>query len=352
MTAKERISRALDYLPVDRVPRYDIFLPEFIGEWMRQKDLTGKNINIYDFYKNIDIGGVLADSSGPLTSKARIIKREGPDITEIDGFGRMLFRSETRYFEKQLAPAFNEKREYDELVFDDPDDPARYDSLALHSEGFSRRFAPVSGVMGLFMSLYRMRGEEQLLTDIAEDPYFVCYMAERLCEFIKRQAVHVARATGTFDTAIWIYDEFSSRLSPLFSPKHFETIFLHYYKDLCVHLHKNGIKHIILHCDGNCLPLYDMLIEAGFDGHQGPAPTTGMKLWEIKKNYGNRFALIGGMCNIETLAKGSRNEIEYEAGAILEAARSGGVIIGTHSIDINIPPQNYQYYYDYLEKNI
>jgi len=350
MTAKERVSRALGHLPADRVPRYDIFLPEFTGEWARQKNMA--DINIYDFYKNIDIGGVLADAGGPLTRKARVIKREGPDITEIDGFGRTLFRSEIRYFEKQLEPAFYEKTGYDKLVFDDPDDLARYEPLARHAADVSRRFAPVSGVMGLFMALYRMRGEEQLLADIAEDPGFVCHMAERLCGFIKKQAVHVARATWTFETALWIYDEFSSRLSPLFSPKHFETVFMPYYKDLCAHLHENGIKRIILHCDGNCLPFYDMFIEAGFDGHQGPAPTAGMKLWEIKKIYGKRFALIGGMCNIETLAVGGRREIEYEAAAILEAARDGGVIIGTHSIDINIPLRNYQYYYDYLESRI
>ena len=345
MTNRERVSRTLDYLPVDRVPRYDIFLPEFTAEWKKIH-----TENIYDFYKNIDIGTVLSDSSGSLTNMARLIKRDGPDITEIDGFGRTLFRSEVRYFETQLAPAFNEKREFDELVFDDPDDLSRYQMLANYSRDVSRRFAPISGVMGLFMALYRMRGEEQLLIDIAEDPGFVRHMAARLVEFVKRQAVHIARMTDTFETAIWIYDEFSSKLSPLFSPKHFEQIFLPYYRDLCAHLHKNEIKHIILHCDGNCLPLYDLLIEAGFDGHQGPAPTTGMKLWEIKKKYGNRFAMIGGMCNIETLANGSKREIEYEAAAILDVAQDGGVIIGTHSIDINIPPQNYQYYYDYLEK--
>ena len=350
MNAKERVSRTLEYQTVDRIPRYDIFLPEFISEWKRQKKLP--DVNIYDFYSNIDICGVLGDTRGPFASKARILRQDGPDITEIDGFGRMLFRSETRYFEKQLAPAFTNKDEFDNLVFDDPNDLQRYESLIQSTKSLQTRFAPVSGVMGFFMALYRIRGEEQLLVDIAEDPNFVRYMTDRLCGFVKKQAIHVVRVTDTFDTALWIYDEFSSRMAPLFSPKKFESIFLPYYHDLCSHLHNNGIKHIILHCDGNCLPLYNLLIEAGFDGHQGPAPTTGMKIWEIKRIYGNRFSMVGGMCNIETLAHGSKNDIEHEASLILEAAESGGIIIGTHSIDINIPIQNYQYYYDYLDNRM
>ena len=109
-----------------------------------------------------------------------------------------------------------------------------------------------------------------------------------------------------------------------------------------------GSQNVILHCDGNCLALIDLLLEAGFTGIQGINPSAGMTVPAVKAKYGNRLALIGGMCNIHVLTKGSKKEIEKQVRSILEAAAEGGVIIGTHSIDSDIPVENYEYYYSIL----
>jgi hypothetical protein len=99
------------------------------------------------------------------------------------------------------------------------------------------------------------------------------------------------------------------------------------------------------------MELLDLLMEAGFTGIQSLAPTTGMWLPDVKKKVGNRFVLIGGMCNIHTLVGGTRREIEKEAGALLEAAAGGGVIIGTHSIGGDIPVENYELYDAFMRRH-
>ena len=50
------------------------------------------------------------------------------------------------------------------------------------------------------------------------------------------------------------------------------------------------------------------------------------------------------------LNRHSRSGYFFEERSIVEAAKEGGVIIGAHSIDYDIPVENYDYYYSMLEK--
>lgn len=261
-----------------------------------------------------------------------------------DGWGRVIKQRANAYFALEVSSVLEEKGNLDTLAFDDPTEPARYLELAGQAETNASRFAPVSGVLGLYMGSFRMRGQERYLLDMADDPEFCIALAKRLGEFIKVQGLQLAEATNTKDTAVWVYDEFSSQKGPMFSPTSYIRIFMPVYQDVFRFWRKHGIKNIVLHCDGNCAPLMDLLLETGFNGYQGPAPSAGMWLPDLKKKYGNKLVLIGGMCNIHTLATGSHREIAYEMEQILDAASDGGVIIGTHSIDKDIPVENYDYY--------
>lgn len=348
MNARERIIRTFSFEKTDRVARYEIFLPEFVENWRKDKQLP--MADPYDFYSDIDIGTVLGDHDGPFLSSTRLVDdRDGRQYIQ-DGWGRVIERHENAYFELEISSVLNEKGKLDALCFDDPEDERRYSDLARQARENSPRFAPVSGILGLYMGSYRMRGQEQYLMDMAEDPEFCIALAERLGEFIKLQGLRVAEITDTKATAIWVYDEFSAQRGPMFSPVCYERIFMPVYQKVFRFWREQGIQNIVLHCDGNCAPLMDLLLETGFNGYQSPAPSAGMWLPDLKKQYGNRLVLIGGMCNIHTLAAGSPSQIAREAAAILEAAQDGGVIIGTHSIDKDIPVENYDFYDTFLRQ--
>lgn len=349
MNKRERIIKALNFEKTDRIPRYEIFLPEFIEKWKRYKNI-GEITDIYDYYPKIDIGTVLADQDGPFLSLKKIERRESHTYYERDSWGRLLLKKDDAYFEKELEVIFDEKDKLDKIKFEEIDLNEKHKPLKEYSKKVEERFAPVSGVLGLFMGASRLRGDVQFLLDIAEDTTFCKELVTRLADFTKFLGLHLAEITNTKDTGIWVYDELASRERPLISPKSFSEIFLPSYKEIFSYWKKQGIKQIILHCDGNCLPIIDLIVEAGFTGIQGVYPTTGMWLPDIKKLYGKKFSLIGGMCNIKTLTKGSHKDIERQAKAILEVAKDGGVIIGTHSIGDDIPVENYDYYYSILEE--
>jgi len=190
----------------------------------------------------------------------------------------------------------------------------------------------------------------QFLMDLVEDPVFARDLVERLADFTVQVGLRVSELTGTRETALWIYDEFSSRTDVLFSPRVFETVLAPAYARMITRWKAAGIRQVVLHCDGNSLPILDMVVAAGFTGLQSLAPTAGMWLPSVKARYGGRLTLIGGMDNIRTLASGSRREIEEQARAVVEAGEEGGVIIGTHSIDDDVPLENYDHYYAVMDE--
>jgi uroporphyrinogen decarboxylase len=347
MTSRERIITALDHRKADRIPRYDIFLDGYKAAWSRAKGRANAD-GILDYYAKNDISTVLADQRGPFTQGARIERREGTTYWERDTWGRLILRKDGAFFEQDQEAVYSDKRLIDRVPFESPLLPNRYDGFGNLTASLGSGIGLVSGVLGLFMGCQRLRGDVQFLMDLAEDPIFARELVERLAEFTTVVGLQVAELTDTRDTALWVYDELSSRTDVIFSPDTFERIFLEPYRRMISRFKAAGIRQVVLHCDGNSLPILDQIVEAGFTGLQSLAPTAGMWLPAVKATWGKRLALIGGMCNIETLARGSRREIEAQARAVVEAGADGGVIIGTHSIDDDVPVESYDWYYEVL----
>ncbi|MBU4211512.1 MAG: hypothetical protein KKD33_02895 [Verrucomicrobia bacterium] len=159
--------------------------------------------------------------------------------------------------------------------------------------------------------------------------------------------------TNTWDTAIWVYDDFSINTGPLIGPATFEKLFLDSYKRMFAYWKSRGARHIILHHDvlsEHTYPILDIFIEAGLTGVQGVYPTVGLTLSAFKARYGKKLTVIGGMDNTHTLPFGTRQDIEREAAAIAEAGQEGGVIIGSHSIEGYIPVEHYDWYISMLDR--
>ena len=347
MTPRQRVITALRHEKADRIPRYDILLAGFREQW-RQARQCDAQAEIFDDYPTIDIGTVLANQTGPFSSGIwrRDINTER--YQERDSWGRRIEFSRSGTFFEVLETALQEKSHLDTLIFEDPWSPAAVENYTQMEAAIHHRFAPVSGVMGLFMPSYYLRGELDLLIDLKEDEAFCRALAERVADFICAQGEQALRVTGTWDTAIWVYDELGNNKSAIMSPETFERIYLPPYRRSIAHWKSLGAANIILHCDGNCLALLDLLLEAGFTGIQGVNPTAGMTVPSVRAAYGHRVSLIGGMCNIQVLREGSKDDIEHSVAEIIEVARNGGVIIGTHSIDDDIPIENYDYYHQVL----
>ena len=92
------------------------------------------------------------------------------------------------------------------------------------------------------------------------------------------------------------------------------------------------------------------MIEAGIDCLQPLEVKAGMDLLKIKKNFGDRIALIGGM-DVRTLLTNDLDVVRRELEAKVPGAMAGsGYVL---QVDHSVPDQvNYETYRYFVEKGL
>jgi len=352
MTSRQRLIAALNHRRPDCLPRYEIFFKSFVDFWRTTKAIPG-GTDIREYYR-IDVPTVLADQRGPFT-REEFTRETGGDVYYVrDSWGRLQKCLHSAAFFEVLETAIGKKSDIDRLVFKDPclsDEWFR--SVEKGSRQNGDRFASVSGTMGLYQACAWLRGEIQFLMDLVEDESFCRSLIDKLRKFLMIKGEQVLAKTDTWDTALWVYDDFSVNTGPLFGPDVFERLFLDPYRAMFSYWKSKGVRHIILHHDimsPNSFPIIDMFKEAGLTGVQGVYPTAGLSIKTFRERYGNSLSIIGGICNTHTLPFGSRKDIERQVAEVIEIGRDGGVVIGSHSIEGYIPVEHYDWYIEALDE--
>jgi uroporphyrinogen decarboxylase len=135
--------------------------------------------------------------------------------------------------------------------------------------------------------------------------------------------------------------DYADTRGPLVSPQLIEDRFFPLMRKHCEAAHAVGLP-VLKHACGNNWRLMDMLIDAGYDAYQAIQETASMDLGRLKKEYGSKITLWGGV-NTETLLAGTPDEIREEVRrAVRLAGPGGGLILGTsHSVLVGARYDNY-----------
>lgn len=114
--------------------------------------------------------------------------------------------------------------------------------------------------------------------------------------------------------------------------------------------HGLGLK-VLYHCCGCVWEALPMFCEAGFDGYEGIQASGTMDMKRLKKQYGDRLTLWGGIWH-EHLLLGTPEDIEADARyAIRWGAPGGGFIYGSsHSLAVGCRPENLERMKQCLDK--
>ena len=341
MTSPERVSAAFEFRRPFRIPRWDAFW-EFPDSWRARlgppEGLT-------------DIDMWIPDET-PFPSRVRKLKEEGGWIYEVNGWGQTVRRREGAYFCEYLDVAIPEGTDIDSVEFESPALDARYShgieddaerDRAL--EAAKQRHFLIGKTGGPYLRTTFLRGEEQFLMDIAGDPPLARALAEKTARHLAAVGTEQIRRWKLQDTGVQLNDDMGTNNGPMMSPASFEKVFLPAYRILIGAYREAGAKYVILHSDGNILPVLEMLVDAGIDGLNPVERRAGMDMGEIRKAF-PQLILTGGMCNTDTLVRGTPEQVRAEARQIMDLGRDGGVVIGTHSISPEVPLDNFVAYHE------
>jgi len=152
------------------------------------------------------------------------------------------------------------------------------------------------------------------------------------------------------DAILWGAD-FGYKSGPFISPAMFKELFVEPNKARVKNLHeKYGVK-IIKHACGNNNPLMDYFIEIGYDAYQSIQPTAGMDLCQLKKSYGDKITLWGGV-SLENIISGTQDDVRKDVRLAMECAKPGGrFILGiSHSVAVGSKYDNYMAMLDEYQK--
>ncbi len=184
-------------------------------------------------------------------------------------------------------------------------------------------------------------GSENLLMAMADDPDWVKDMFAVLIDLTIDCAEEMIGGGFQFDGA-WMFDDMGYRNASLFSPRMYRDLLFPYHKRICDFFHARKMP-VILHSCGCVKELIPDLIEAGFDCLQPLEVKAGMDLIELKREYGDRLAFMGGI-DVRNMAAPDPSAIEEEIREKIPFAMKGGGYIyhSDHSIPDDVSFEQYK----------
>ena len=236
-----------------------------------------------------------------------------------------------------------EARVYSVEEFERPPEPPEINPLSLEIiDAVTRRFKDEKFICspgGEEVGIVLLGGLERGLMRLIEQPDVV--RAATRFELAQQALADETLIHPDADAVLWGQD-FGYNAGPFINPEMFRDFFLEANKARTAHVHDRYGKKVVKHACGNNHPLMEMFIEIGYDVYQSIQPTAGMDICEVKRAYGDRIALWGGV-GVEKLVGGTPDDVRADVRRAMECAKPGGrFILGTsHSVAVGAKYDNY-----------
>lgn len=358
-SSKERIQRILRRQPADRIGLFEVFWRETAQRWADQGHIetpesvsdhfgldlrrTGDEITpaawkIIDVVADLDAGSKIVEE----TDAVKLVRdgngallrwrKHGSGAPEHVDF---LVR-DRKGWEEHIRPFLLDSRSDERRI-----DFARYRALREKCDREQRFLC--AGAVAVFDVMSPMCGHECLLMGMATDPDWVRDMCDVYATLTIRLLETLFEREGLPD-GMWFWDDLGFKRRPFMSPAMYREMLFPAHKRLFDFARGRGLP-VVLHCDGLIEPLIPDLIEAGIDCLQPLEVKAGMDLVKIKKQFGDRIALIGGM-DVRELISNDLGRVQKELEARLPAAMAGGgyILQVDHSVPDQVDYGTYRYF--------
>ena len=149
---------------------------------------------------------------------------------------------------------------------------------------------------------------------------------------------------GPYIQLVTMSDDMGSQNGPMCNPTYVEEFSMPYYKRFCEFVHANSDIKVFLHNCGSIKPLIPMLIDAGVDVlNPVQISADNMKPQDLKDDFGDNICFWGGGCNTQhVLGEGTPDSVACNVRELMRTfkADSGFVFNQVHNIMGDVPPEN------------
>ncbi len=332
MTKPERVLATMALEETDRTPVYDILLNDaliehFSGKYPPVGD-AGLKLKCKAISRMLDMtrmAGFAPNEPGEETDEYGFVSRHGRWLSlgishrpfhDVIGAVEWLRRYTERLHEDidllKIKTAFLEDFQKQRSYIGD-------DTVILHRES------------GTGLDDVRHRLGLELFSYIAEDE------PDLISEFLKLSTAREVRiihaiADARLSPCALTYGDIGYNHGLMHSPAWLGKDFFPRIRELNDAWHEHGVK-CLFHSDGNIMSVMDDLMDTGIDGLNPIETLSGMNVGVLKRRYGDRIFLTGGIDMSQLLSGGTPEEVLEVCRATLEEAPNGYFIGSTTEID-------------------
>lgn len=338
LTSRERVNRACNHQPHDRVPRYETFWDDTIRRWAGEGMTGGREQALAEL--GADLAGVSSFFwPSPYPGRYELLEDRGNTQVVVDEWGGRL-----RVFkDHQTTP------EHLGWECDSPDTwhtairprilaanstPETAPCLAATAAAEREQKWRYQIAVEPFECLRKLIGDEETMIGLIEEPEWIQDMAEVTTSRMLA-GLDQLRDAGVRAEGLWIYGDMAYNHATLCSPETYRELIWPQHRRMCEWAHARGMK-VIYHTDGNVNGVLDLYVEAGIDVLQPLECKAGMDLRTLSVSHGSKLGFFGNI-DVMVLIRGNPEEIEEEIRAKISAGMSTGAYL-YHS-DHSIPPQ-------------
>jgi len=222
------------------------------------------------------------------------------------------------------------------------DDRIDHDRLAEAKKAQADGSMLVVNIPGAFDIARNLMGEENACMAYYDQPELMHDILTTLRETSLR-TIGEALKYVTIDQ-LSVHEDLAGRSGPLIGPNQVAEFVEPYYRAVWNLVSSRGTRIFEMDTDGDYRPILDALLVCGLTAFHPNEPAAGVDMVELRRKYGNRVALRGGIDKF-ALAKGRdaiRAELEHKMQPLM---REGGTVFGLdHRIPNGTPLEDYRYY--------
>ncbi len=193
-----------------------------------------------------------------------------------------------------------------------------------------------------FLVYTHLRGQEQAYMDLVLNPELVHYCLDKLFDFCYENTRRIYEQIPGQVTFSYVAEDLGSQEDLLFSPKAIRELLLPRMKRMIDLAHEAGV-YAFCHSDGAIRRIIPDLMKIGIN-ILNPIQwrCKGMERRELKRDFGDKLVLHGGMDNQHTLAFGTVDEVREEVMYNIQVLGEGGgyILAPCHNIQAVSPPEN------------
>jgi uroporphyrinogen decarboxylase len=227
----------------------------------------------------------------------------------------------------------------DNYIPPDPEAEWRFDSLKEAVRRFKGKKAILFRLRDAGSIPRYLRGMENLMMDYLLNKDLIHRIIEISIEYYTRLAY---RAIELGADIFWSSDDYCDNRGPIMGPEIFYEFILPGLKKIVKAIRGEGY-YFIKHNDGNIKSILPDLVETGISCIDPIDRSAGMDLAEVKRDYGNRIAIKGGVDLDLALSRGTiEDTVKAVKECILQGGPGGGYILSSSSeITASVKPENY-----------